>query len=144
MKQCNKCGVVKPYEQFYKQTKSKDGYQGKCIDCNRILCRQSTAKYRVKEGIGVYALYNKIEQCWDYVGEGNLLDRQQHHQTANGTSTPWQVKLNIWFDDFDNVYEFRVLCECKNKQQCEDMETKYINELNPRYNKNKRQHKTKA
>ena len=31
--------------------------------------------------------------------------------------------------------------KCKTKQQCKDTETKYINELNPRYNKNKRQHK---
>ena len=33
-KQCTKCGIVKPYEQFSKLTKAKDGYQYHCKQCN--------------------------------------------------------------------------------------------------------------
>ena len=34
-KECPKCGEYKPASGFYKRTKSKDGLQSKCIDCNR-------------------------------------------------------------------------------------------------------------
>lgn len=34
MKQCTKCKNIKPYEQFSKLTKSKDGYQYHCKECN--------------------------------------------------------------------------------------------------------------
>jgi hypothetical protein len=33
-KQCTKCGIVKPYEQFSKLTKAKDGHQWHCKQCN--------------------------------------------------------------------------------------------------------------
>ena len=152
MKQCSKCSVVKSYEQFNKYNKASDGRQGYCKQCqseihkirhknNPARIRNYMKKWIRNNGIGVYGLWNKIEQCYDYIGEGNLNDRKNTHRGGHCPSTPWQIKLNIWFDDFDNVYEFRVLCKCKTKQQCKDTETKYINELNPRYNKNKRQHR---
>jgi hypothetical protein len=33
-KQCTKCGKVKDYSQFSKLTKSKDGHQFHCKECN--------------------------------------------------------------------------------------------------------------
>ena len=33
-KQCTKCGKSKPYEQFSKLTKAKDGHQYHCKECN--------------------------------------------------------------------------------------------------------------
>jgi len=155
MKQCSKCGVIKPYEQFSKYSKSKDGLQAYCRQCqsethkirhknNPARIRNYMKKWIRRKGIGVYGLWNKIEQCYDYVGEGNLNDRMNTHRAGHCPSTPWQIKLNIWFDGWDNVYEFRVLCECETKQQCREMEIKYINELLPCYNKNNRQHKIEA
>ena len=54
----------------------------------------------------------------------------------------------MWLDGFDNVYEFKQLVKCDNKKQRGILETKYIAELNPRYNnwkvkdKRKRQYET--
>lgn len=33
-KACTKCGIVKPYEQFSKLKKAKDGHQWHCKECN--------------------------------------------------------------------------------------------------------------
>lgn len=34
MKQCSACKEVKPFTQFHKRTKSRDGYQSRCKVCN--------------------------------------------------------------------------------------------------------------
>jgi hypothetical protein len=157
MKQCKKCGIEKSYDEFHKYKKSQDGLQAYCIVCNKTNAikwqnnngkryRQNLAKWRTSNGIGVYGLWNKNEECYDYVGQGRLNDREAHHRKPNHktTSTPREVILNVWFDGFDNVYEFRILCKCDTKEQCKELETKYIAELNPRYNKKQRQHKVEA
>ncbi len=159
MKTCYVCGIEKPYEQFSKCKANKDGLQYNCKTCATILSNKwnSSNKEKVKkihkkyknkrrssEGIGVYGLWNKTEQCYDYIGEGQLKNREDSHKLGLNASTPVEIKLNVWFDGFDSVYEFRVLCKCDTKEQCKEMETKYINELQPRYNKRKRQHKVEA
>lgn len=35
-KTCSKCGLVKPLDQFYKKSKSKDGHASKCVDCTKL------------------------------------------------------------------------------------------------------------
>ena len=35
MKTCSKCHIIKPYEEFGKVNKNKDGYNGKCKLCKR-------------------------------------------------------------------------------------------------------------
>jgi hypothetical protein len=153
MKLCNKCHQQKEYSEFTKNKNSKDKLSYTCRTCNIILagewrknnyekakqCQNKfNARYRIKGGIGVYGLWNKIDECWDYIGEGALNDRETKHRRACLQSTPDEVKLNIWFEGFDNIYEFRVLYKCDSKQQCRDTETEYIDKLNPRYNTKKR------
>jgi len=36
MKQCFRCGEIKPYDEFSKRTRSKDGYSSWCKDCYKI------------------------------------------------------------------------------------------------------------
>lgn len=35
MKTCSKCSVAKPFEDFYKRSRSADGYNGYCKSCDR-------------------------------------------------------------------------------------------------------------
>ena len=156
MKLCNICFNTKPSTEFHRNKAKSDGLQNRCKACDAIhhksrresdiefyqgKINQYRRKWNVNDGIGVYGLWNKIEECWDYVGEGALNDRESGHRNACNTSTPWEVKLNIWLDGWDNVYEFRVLWRCDSKQQCQDTETEYITQLNPRYNDRKNKHK---
>lgn len=41
-KKCTKCKEIKPLNEFYKQSKSKDGYAYQCKDCRRIMKRKYT------------------------------------------------------------------------------------------------------
>jgi hypothetical protein len=147
-KQCNHCGLSKPLTEFHKRKISRDGHQHKCKQCNVKLCHNSQPKYESKNGNGVYTLWNKVEQCYDYIGCGELKAREMKHRnpTPYSSSTPDAVKLNVWLCDFDNVYDFKVLykCKTKTKKQLENIETEYIDELNPKYNKNKRKRQYEA
>jgi len=44
MKKCNRCGQIKPKEQFYKSTKRKDGKESLCKEC----CNLRTKKWRTE------------------------------------------------------------------------------------------------
>ena len=35
MKKCSKCGVVKPYEEFNRSSRNKDGYHVYCRECSK-------------------------------------------------------------------------------------------------------------
>jgi hypothetical protein len=37
MKHCNKCNIVKPFIDFYRNKSKKDGYASICSSCNKIL-----------------------------------------------------------------------------------------------------------
>ena len=36
MKKCSKCKIMKPFIDFYKEKKKKDGYQNKCNSCKKL------------------------------------------------------------------------------------------------------------
>ena len=40
MKKCNTCKIEKPFEDFYKCSHSKDGYQYKCKKCDLINAKE--------------------------------------------------------------------------------------------------------
>lgn len=44
LKTCNKCKAVLPADEFYKHSKSADGYLDKCKDCHRRLVGENRLK----------------------------------------------------------------------------------------------------
>jgi hypothetical protein len=34
---CNKCGELKPLDEFYKAAGTKDGHRGECIACAKVI-----------------------------------------------------------------------------------------------------------
>lgn len=36
MKKCTDCGIVKPYTEFHKEKKAKDGFRNQCKECTKI------------------------------------------------------------------------------------------------------------
>lgn len=49
-KQCIKCGVVKPLDEFYKNANCTDGHFNKCKECTRAYNRAYKRKERGYEG----------------------------------------------------------------------------------------------
>lgn len=49
MKKCNRCNLDKPYDQFYKRSALKDGYQKLCKVCKAIMDKKRYAQPEVKE-----------------------------------------------------------------------------------------------
>lgn len=45
-KKCSKCFLLKPYDLFYLNKKSKDGRRSSCIDCNKIYKEQNKEKLK--------------------------------------------------------------------------------------------------
>ena len=139
-KQCNICFNSKPLSEFHRCKANPDGLQRRCKQCNVVVCRETSKKFSFKynkqNGSGVYGLWNKLDNCYDYVGEGQFKGREMKHRNPlpYSSSTPNEVKLHVWFDGFDNVYEFKQLVKCDDKKQRGVLETKYISKLKPRYN----------
>src|SRR4051794_35638305 len=48
MKKCSKCGEVKPLDDFYRSSQSKDGRQGHCKACNLQALRERAARRPAK------------------------------------------------------------------------------------------------
>jgi len=53
---CLKCKELKPHTAFYRRTRSKNGLQDNCIDCDR---KQRSASYRANRAH--YAAYNRLK-----------------------------------------------------------------------------------
>lgn len=48
-KKCTFCGEVKPVTEFYKKSKSKDGYQTYCKACQHEITKEAKARMRLKD-----------------------------------------------------------------------------------------------
>jgi len=46
IKTCRKCGLVKPIDQFSKNSKNKDGWNGSCKECKSNALRNMRERYR--------------------------------------------------------------------------------------------------
>lgn len=55
MKQCFKCGIIKPLDEFYTHPAMADGYLGKCKSCARLDVQSNYARRRDQ-----YREYDKI------------------------------------------------------------------------------------
>lgn len=70
---CQQCGEDKPREEFSKRTKSKDGLQPKCKQCNKVqndAYRDENSEYWSYE-----TGYFSNKQKWKYISEYNKADK---------------------------------------------------------------------
>jgi hypothetical protein len=59
MKVCNKCGIEKEYNEFYKHKRYKDGLEANCKSCKKLY--QFENKENIKKNKQVYFKENKIK-----------------------------------------------------------------------------------
>lgn len=141
LKQCSGCGKIKDTTQFSKKTKSKDGLQDKCKQCNkkdnlkfrteinpdhhRIWQDNNWDKFvgymqdyrRADKGGIIYAIVNPIGQ--QYIGmteayhKVRVLEHKKHYRQATMGK---RNRLNLLHDSFDKYgidnHEFKVVKEC--------------------------------
>lgn len=60
---CSKCGIEKPFDNFYKRKDSKDGYRNDCKDCKNIMFKNlyKSNKDKINEKHKEYNKNNKKE-----------------------------------------------------------------------------------
>ena len=46
MKECTDCKKIKPYAEFHKEKKAKDGYRNQCKDCTRKRKARTTTLHK--------------------------------------------------------------------------------------------------
>ena len=154
MKKCSKCQQLKPTSEYQNDKSRKDGLNAKCKECTKQNKRNTeymktyyqlnrekldaktkiaTFKYRIKDGLGIYLLWNKIDQCVDRVGEGQFKYREMCYRRCH-ENHPIEINNNVKQYGFDNVYEFRKIEWCDNEYERKNKETQYINQYKPKYN----------
>jgi len=80
MKKCFKCGIEKPFSDFYKHNKMGDGFLGKCKDCT---------KKDVAEHI------EKCKQDIKWVEKERARSREKYHRLGNKKPTYENKKAAI-------------------------------------------------
>lgn len=92
-KKCNCCNEIKDISNFYKQSKSKDGYRTFCKDCIRLRYKDSRMKYR----------QNHEEQIANYMSEYLPKYYKNNKELIKGRSNKW------YYDNIDYVKEYDLL-----------------------------------
>ena len=133
-KTCSSCKELKPTTKFSKYSKSKDGLQPHCKECQSTRTRPITNKLTKADKDGViYTITNPIGEV--YCGQTN---RKPEYRFANHKSTyPYQKangystfpKLHKSFDMWGiDAHIFEVIKDCGNisKEDLRDIETRMI------------------
>jgi len=126
MKTCNKCGVEKPYTEFFKDKSRSDGFQTKCKQCDKISIKayfeknpdynkqrgQNNKKYFQEKAKQrhqskklsywiVYMLPNCIPSPYTkpYVGKTNNPSYRMTHHKYKGRDTTGWIELHRFDTD---------------------------------------------
>jgi hypothetical protein len=122
MKVCFKCLVSKPFEEFYKHSKMKDGHLGKCIECTKTDVREHRAN---SDSVRAYdrkrGSRRSLEHTQKYRAENP--EKYKAHTMVNTalrtgklmkpaacSSCPSEFKLHAHHDDYSRPLEIRWLC----------------------------------
>ena len=71
-KSCSKCHHIKERNEFYRNKKSRDGYEYICKKCSRRRYYNST-----KSKDGMYGQDKRIEEHWQY-GDGDVMRHKNY------------------------------------------------------------------
>lgn len=101
-KRCSKCGEVKPFSEFSRQSRNKDGYEGRCKDCiksymsnwrddnrdrvnqyfvdwrrrNPLVSAEISSRYKARDPIKTKSRYTKFNKLrCDYFSDSYVRDK---------------------------------------------------------------------
>lgn len=132
MKKCKKCGLEKDISEFYKNPKSKDGYQEKCKECAKKMANENRRKNidRIREydrtrGNRQDSSYLK-ERRKKYPKAYRFYNIIAHHlRVGNILKKPCEVcgtteNVVAHHDDYNHALEIRWLCQSHHLQWHEE------------------------
>jgi hypothetical protein len=110
MKKCIVCGKEKPFNQFYKQHKSKDGLFNRCCVCVKEYQRQLRNEQRFVEEKYIYVISNPAWGGWLKIGLSK--DPKKRIQSYQVYSPLRDYRLEFMFKTF---YGHRIEMKLKDK-----------------------------
>lgn len=121
MKTCNTCNTDKNYDQFWKKTSTKDGYQDRCIQCFHDYYEQT----KIAESPYVYKVV-----CPDgayYYGQSQQIPsmRLRTHLRLKSTSLSQYIRANNWTGSDLTMTKIMI---CADKEEASTVEANYIYE----------------
>lgn len=125
-KKCSKCGLVKPYSEYYRHSKMADGYLNKCKECHK-----TDVKINRNGNLERYRAYDRDRgnrQSMEYVQryrEENPKKYKAHNAVNNAIRDGKLLPLPCeecgdpnshgHHDDYDNPLSVRWLCAAHHK-----------------------------
>lgn len=92
LKHCNKCHVEKPVSDFNKDSRSADGKQHKCRDCQRIMKRE-WQKENSGYAVEYVAAYQKSHPEKSKQWKREIYQRRKHKISANHLSLKLEIMM---------------------------------------------------
>ena len=157
MKTCSKCGIEKPFEEFYKNKARYDGYCGYCKECDNekgkkyhSLNRHKRKEYRErnKERINFkkreYYLknkeyINKIDKEYRQKNNTKIKEYQKEYRDANKEKRKIEGK-KYWIDNKEKINEQRKEYRVNNKEKIQKYHREYYKiklKINPNFKLNR-------
>jgi len=118
MKECIICKIIKDIDDFYKNKKSKDGYEGKCKICNKKLSKESAQ--RNKEQV------KKNHKKWRDNNKEKEIIRIMEYQVNNKKSII-NYRKKWYSENQDYVKDYRE--SYKETRRIKDKERKSVDNL---------------
>ena len=113
MKTCNKCGVEKEYNEFYKHKRYKDGLEANCKSCKKLY--QFENKEVIQKNKQIYFIENKI-RFKEYKEKYKLENPEKVKSSIKKWYENWYVKIKS-SEELNKVYKYKKNYYHKNKMQ---------------------------
>ena len=103
MKTCNKCGVEKEYNEFYKHKRYKDGLEANCKSCKKLY--QFENKEVIQKNKQIYFIENKI-RFKEYKEKYKLENPEKVKSSIKKWYENWYVKIKS-SEELNKVYKYK-------------------------------------
>lgn len=122
MKQCNKCGEIKPKETgFFKHKHSRDGYENQCKECVK-------ARRRARYTNTIYEIYCMVTDTY-YIGQTKkcITERISKHfsDAKNNREQPLYVDMRMYPRE---MFSYQIIEKDVPVEKMDELEQKYISE----------------
>lgn len=118
MKQCTKCKQIKPFDDFYKNKSTIDGYQSWCKECKKSIDQTYNRKEDNKQYQNKHALYNTYSHQLSFADDVKQLGKLLMVKCAY--CGEWIFPTNLQVRDRIRALNGQVTGNAENRFYCND------------------------